>query len=148
MNHFNAFLEKALKLAIEAHKGQTDLSGLSYILHPLNVMFKVKSEKAKIVAILHDIIEDTPITIFILQDLGFSNEIIEAIELLTRKKSQDYFEYIEILSQNYLAREVKIADLEHNLDVIRFKKFGLFESTQITKHHKALKLIQRKAGSK
>lgn len=108
-------LEFAIKLASKYHEGQVDKSGQPYILHPLAVMTSVKTLDEKIVATLHDIVEDTPMTITKLRCLGFDEDIIYAINKLTRDKSVDYFDYVNGLAECELAKTVKIADLTHNL---------------------------------
>lgn len=119
MLSYNEQFQIALELAVEKHKNQTDKAGNPYILHPLHVMENVKSKDAKIVAILHDIIEDTDVTEDYLLKTGLSKHIVDAVVALTRSEDMDYQEYIKDLSTNPLAKEVKIADLEHNMDLKR-----------------------------
>ena len=115
MLSYNEQFQIALELAVEKHKNQTDKAGNPYILHPLHVMENVNSKEGKIVAILHDIIEDTDITEDYLLKIGLSKRIVA----LTRSEDIDYQEYIKNLSSNPLAKEVKLADLEHNMDLKR-----------------------------
>ena len=119
MLSYNEQFQMALELAVEKHKNQTDKAGNPYILHPLHVMENVNSKEGKIVAILHDIIEDTDITEDYLLKIGLSKRIVDAVVALTRSKDMDYQEYIKNLSSNPLAKEVKLADLEHNMDLKR-----------------------------
>ena len=112
-------LSKAIIMATRAHDGQIDKAGKPYILHPLRVMMKVKSMDMKIVAVLHDIIEDTNLTIYDLVFEGFSNQIIDAIECLTKKENEDYMDFIERCRVDYIARIVKLADLDDNSDLSR-----------------------------
>lgn len=119
MLSYNEQFQIALELAVEKHKNQTDKAGNPYILHPLHVMENVNSKDGKIVAILHDIIEDTDITEDYLLKIGLSKRIIDAVVALTRSEDMDYQEYIKNLSSNPLAKEVKLADLEHNMDLKR-----------------------------
>ena len=111
----NEQLELAINLASEYHKGQVDKSGVPYILHPLTVMQYVDTMDEKIVAILHDIVEDTPMTISKLKEFGFDDQIIEAINYLTRLEGFSYMEYIHDISECELAKKVKLADLKHNM---------------------------------
>lgn len=111
----------ALKIATEAHKGQFDKAGVPYINHPIAVANLVENSDAKIVALLHDVIEDTNITINNLIDYGFKKTIIDAIEVLTRKENEDYEQYLIRVKANSLAIEVKIADLTHNSDITRIQ---------------------------
>ena len=119
MLSYNAQFQIALELAVEKHKNQTDKAGNPYILHPLHVMENVNNKEGKIVAILHDIIEDTDITEDYLLKIGLSKRIVDAVVALTRSEDIDYQEYIKNLSSNPLAKEVKLADLEHNMDLKR-----------------------------
>lgn len=114
--------ELALKIATEAHKGQVDKAGVPYINHPLTVASLVDTEEEKIVALLHDTIEDTSITEQDLIDYGFPNEIVEAVKLLTHNKNVPYMDYVAKIKDNELARKVKIADLTHNSDLSRLKE--------------------------
>ena len=119
MLSYNEQFQIALELAVEKHKNQTDKAGNPYILHPLHVMENVNSKEGKIVAILHDIIEDTDITEDYLLKIGLSKRIVDAVVALTRSEDIDYQEYIKNLSSNPLAKEVKLADLEHSMDLKR-----------------------------
>ena len=119
MLSYNEQFQIALELVVEKHKNQTDKAGNPYILHPLHVMENVNSKEGKIVAILHDIIEDTDITEDYLLKIGLSKRIVDAVVALTRSEDMDYQEYIKNLSSNPLAKEVKLADLEHNMDLKR-----------------------------
>ena len=119
MLSYNEQFQIALKLAVEKHKNQTDKAGNPYILHPLHVMENVNSKEGKIVAILHDIIEDTDVTEDYLLKIGLSKRIVDAVVALTRSEDIDYQEYIKNLGSNPLAKEVKLADLEHNMDLKR-----------------------------
>ena len=119
MLSYNEQFQIALELAVEKHKNQTDKAGNPYILHPLHVRENVNRKEGKIVAILHDIIEDTDITENYLLKIGLSKRIVDAVVALTRSEDMDYQEYIKNLSSNPLAKEVKLADLEHNMDLKR-----------------------------
>ena len=114
-------IDDVLKFAYEKHKGQFDKAGVPYILHPLHVALQMETEDEKIVALLHDTLEDTDATIEDFKGLGLSEEIISNIKLLTRSKDMSYMEYIKIISTDKLAKKVKLKDLEHNLDDSRFK---------------------------
>ena len=112
-------LEKALQIAVESHAGQTDKSGQPYILHPLRLMMRMATETEKIVALLHDVVEDTPVTFDELEKMGFGPEVLEPLRLLTHDKTVDYFEYLAAIRTNPIARKVKLADLEDNLNILR-----------------------------
>lgn len=135
-------LEDAIIYATKAHKGQKDLSGQPYILHCLAVMMQMDTDTERIIAVLHDVIEDTNIDIFKLsKDLNITDEIFIALSLLTKKKDEDYFySYIKEIKKNPIARKIKIADLMHNMDFHR--TLGREEMTEkdknrIAKYYKA-----------
>jgi len=130
--------ELALKIATEAHKGQVDKAGILYINHPLTVASLVDTEEEKIVALLHDTIEDTNITEQDLLNYGFSNKIIEAVKLLTHNKNVPYMVYVAKIKDNELARKVKIADLTHNSDLSRLKEITEKDKKRYEKYQKAL----------
>ena len=112
-------LEDAIQLAVKAHAGQVDKSGQVYILHPLRVMFAVDGEVVRIVAILHDVVEDSDITFDDLRAMGYSEEITDALACLTRRDDETYMEFVKRAMTNPLARQVKIADIEDNMDIRR-----------------------------
>ncbi|MBI3561652.1 MAG: GTP pyrophosphokinase [Gammaproteobacteria bacterium] len=112
-------LDKAISLASKAHTGQVDKAGKPYILHPLRLMLKFNDEEEMIVAILHDVVEDSAITLEQLQLQGFSCSIVEAIGCLTKKHNETYEEFIARIKTNHLARRVKIEDIKDNLDLSR-----------------------------
>lgn len=109
-------LEKAIEIAVEAHRGQIDKSGKIYILHPIRVMLRGENEEQMIVGILHDTIEDTPVTIEMLKNEGFSQRVLDAIHCVTKKKNEDYEHFICRILKNPLATQVKLYDLEDNMN--------------------------------
>jgi len=111
--------KKAMKLCFEAHKDQVDKSGMPYVFHPFHLAEQMQNEKTTIVALLHDVIEDTDYTLEDLRSAGFDNEIIEALRLMTHDDSVPYMEYVNAIKSNPIASAVKLADLEHNSDLSR-----------------------------
>ncbi len=109
---------KAMKIAYEAHMGQCDQSGVPYIFHPVHLAEQMNDEVTTCIALLHDVLEDTSMTLPELE-AKFPAEITEAVQLLTHDSSEDYLEYVRRLCKNPLARKVKIADLAHNSDETR-----------------------------
>jgi (p)ppGpp synthase/HD superfamily hydrolase len=109
-----ASIEKALQIAAKAHEGQKDKEGLPYILHPLRVMQRVEGEQAQIVAVLHDVIEDTAVTADDLRQAGFSEQIIAGVLCVTHRNDETYADYVVRCKANEVARKVKLADLEDN----------------------------------
>ena len=111
--------EKAYEIAKKAHLGQIDKAGEDYIKHPEKVASFVSSDEEKAVAYLHDVIEDTELTLEDLREYGFSEEVLKAVDVITKKKGQDYQTYLNSAKENKLARVVKLADLRHNSDLTR-----------------------------
>ena len=107
-------LEKAIMIAVEAHKGQKRDGGAPYIIHPLAVMNEMDTELEKIVAVLHDVVEDTDVTLKDLVDYGFETCVVQAVGLLTHAKEVPYEEYLEKVRTCPVATKVKIADIQHN----------------------------------
>lgn len=114
-------LEQAIALAAHYHAGQRDKGGQPYILHPLAVMARVEGEEAKTVAVLHDIIEDTPLTAKDLRARGFSETVVKAVAALTRTHGESRAEAARRVAKNPLARMVKLADLAENMNLARIK---------------------------
>lgn len=110
---------KALKIAYAAHDGQTDKAGMPYIFHPYHLAEQMDDEISVCVALLHDVAEDTVVTLESLAEI-FPQEVMEPLRLLTHKKGDDYLEYVKALKQNPTAKKVKLADLAHNSDQSRF----------------------------
>ena len=116
---YNELYDKALQIAVRAHKGQKDKAGHDYILHPIRVSERCDDPRAKIVALLHDTIEDTNVTADYLREEGFTEEIVEAVLAVTRREGEEYDDYVRRAAQNELGRMVKRADLEDNMDIRR-----------------------------
>ena len=135
-------LERAIQIAVEAHAGATDRGGKAYILHPLNVMMRVKSEEEKIVAVLHDVVEDTNWTFDMLREEGFSDIIIQALISVTKfTEDEDYDLFVQRSLKNRIGRIVKIADLNENLDVKRIGVLGEADIKRLNKYKKALEAL-------
>jgi (p)ppGpp synthase/HD superfamily hydrolase len=109
-----ATIERALQIAAKAHEGQRDKEGLPYILHPLRVMMGVQGEEAQIVAVLHDVVEDTAVTLDDLRCAGFSEGVLAAVACVTHRKDEPYADYVVRCKGNEVARRVKLADLQDN----------------------------------
>lgn len=110
---------KAMRIAYEAHKDQYDKGGVPYIFHPYHLAEQLSDEYDICVALLHDVIEDTEVTLKDLENVGFPREIVEAVNILTRDRTITYLDYIRRLKANPIARRVKLLDLEHNSDPTR-----------------------------
>lgn len=136
-------LEKAILFALKVHSGQKDKAGKEYILHPLRVMLCFENEQQQIVAILHDVLEDSDMTEQDLQKAGFSQQTIEAVVCLTKKEGECYFDYIERVKQNDIAREVKLADLEDNMNLNRIQNVTQKDIQRVEKYKKAKRILQK-----
>lgn len=112
-------LEQGMIVAAKAHMGQLDKGGQPYILHPVRVMLQCKTIEEKTVALLHDVLEDTPVTVADLRQAGFPEEVVDAVVCLTKGEQEDYMAYIERVCNNPLAMGVKLADLADNMDLKR-----------------------------
>lgn len=130
---------KALIIMFKAHKGQKDKAGRAYIFHPLKVSFEVKTQDAKIVALLHDVLEDSNYTI---EDLDFLTEKQKySLNLLSHKKYEPYFDYIEKIKHNGIAKEVKLSDLRHNSNLKRLKNITEKDLERVKKYKKAIEIL-------
>lgn len=135
-------LIKAINIALVAHSGQKDKGNNPYILHPLAVMNRVEGMKEKTIAVLHDIIEDTYITENDLRKLGFSEEIIETVLLLSKlDKKEDYIHYIKRVKKNELARKIKLADLKENMNLKRIPNPTEKDYKRVIRYKKAYDLL-------
>lgn len=133
-------IEDAIQLATELHRGQTDKAGLPYILHPLRVMsgfLSPEDEEVRLVAVLHDVVEDCPVTCQMLLERGYSLKVVEAIDALSRRKGESYQTYLERVDRNPLAVRVKMADLHDNLDERRVST-GMLSTETVVKYRSAL----------
>src|SRR3989338_258253 len=134
-------LEEAIGIATAAHKGQVDKAGKPYILHSLRVMLKMPSIELMIIAVLHDGIEDSTLTYEDLRQKGFSATIISAVEALTKREGETYEVFISRVKTNMLARSVKIADIEDNLDITRIAQPSSRDYERLEKYKKALLVL-------
>ena len=133
--------KKAMIIAYNAHYGQEDKSGVPYIFHPIHLAEQMETEEECLVALLHDVIEDTWITVEQLQT-EFSETVVEAVKLLTHDKSVDYMDYIRKIKDNPLAKKVKLADLRHNSDPTRMENPTEKDIKRSEKYHKAIEILE------
>lgn len=139
---YTELTKKALKLCFEAHKEQVDKSGMPYVFHPFNLAEQMTDEATTVVALLHDIVEDTATTFEDLEKQGFSDEIIKALKLLTHDKSLPYMDYIAEIKKNTIATKVKLADLRHNSDLTRLDVIDEKALKRKEKYEKAIKFLE------
>ena len=137
-------LEKAIEIAVEAHRGQLDKAGKIYILHPMRVMLRGKNDTERIVGILHDVVEDTPVTIDMLRKEGFSEDVLAALECVTKQKNEDYGHFINRITRNPLATQVKLYDIEDNLNRDRIPFPTPKDEARFAKYEKYHKIIIEK----
>lgn len=140
---YTKLTKKALKLSFEAHKDQIDKSGMPYVYHPFHLAEQMEDEKTTIVALLHDVVEDTNYTLHNLLSLGFDGEIVDAIALMTQDKSVPYMHYIGEIAKNQIARKVKLADLKHNSDLSRLDIVTDKDIKRVEKYKSAIALLEK-----
>jgi len=138
---YTALTKKAMKIAFEVHKNQTDKNGMPYIYHPIHLAEQMKDEKTVCLALLHDTVEDGDITFEQLAKEGFSKDIIDALKLLTHDKSVPYLEYVKGIKTNAIATVVKLADLSHNSDLTRLDSVDEKALERVEKYKKAIELL-------
>ncbi len=131
-------LDKAILIAANAHQGQKTRYGETAILHPLRIMMSMITEDEKITAILHDVIEDSDWTLDDLRNEGFSAEIVEAVDCLTKREGEDYMDYIDRTKRTSLSQTVKIGDLEDNMNMQRVNREIIQKDLErFARYHKA-----------
>ncbi|MBO8460127.1 MAG: GTP pyrophosphokinase [Bacteroidetes bacterium] len=134
-------LEKALSIAVNAHKGQVDKSGAPYIMHPVRVAGKCCTDEERIVALLHDTIEDTEVTQDYLLHEGFPQNIVDAILSVTKEEDESYDDFIKRCRVNPIGRQVKIHDLEDNMDITRLDCLKENDLVRLNKYLKAYQYL-------
>jgi (p)ppGpp synthase/HD superfamily hydrolase len=137
-------LERAIAIAAEAHAGQVDKAGAPYVLHPIRMMLSLTSNDDRIVAVLHDVCEDCPgWTLHRLRSEGFSDEIIEALDSVTKRNGEDYDSFVQRAAANPIGRRVKLADLYDNCDLSRIAVPSAADFKRIDKYRQAIDLINQ-----
>lgn len=131
-------LERAIAIAAVAHEGQVDKGGSPYILHPLKVMLRVSTLEERIVAVLHDVVEDSGISLDDLRKEGFSETVLAAIESVTKLPGESYELFVDRAAQNPIGRVVKLADLEENSDLSRIAQPSWEDLERIEKYRRAI----------
>ena len=141
--------KKALKLCFAAHKEQKDKSGLPYVFHPFHLAEQMEDEESTVVALLHDVAEDTDYTLEDIAAMGFSRNVMEALALLTHDEAVPYMEYVKAIRKNPLARKVKLADLRHNSDLSRLDADQIDEKAlaRVKKYTEAMRILEEKEDS-
>ena len=135
--------KKAMKLCFEAHKYQVDKSGIPYVFHPFHVAEQMKDETTTIVALLHDVVEDTDYTLEDIAAMGFGQDIVDALALMTHDKNVPYLDYVAKIKDNPIARKVKLADLTHNSDPTRLDVIDNKVKERLDKYKKAIRILTK-----
>lgn len=138
---YTPMTKKALKLCFEAHRDQVDKSGMPYVFHPFHLAEQMQDEKTTVVALLHDVVEDTDCTLDDLRRLGFEEDVIEALALMTHDDAIPYMTYVAAIKNNPIARAVKLADLRHNTDLSRLDVVDEKALQRKKKYSAAIKLL-------
>lgn len=135
--------KKAMKISFNAHKEQVDKSGMPYVFHPFHLAEQMTDEIAVATALLHDVVEDTPITFDYLSSQGIPEKVIDALKLLTHNDDVPYLEYVERLKDNETAKQVKLSDLKHNSDLTRLNKVDEKALKRVEKYEKAIEILEK-----
>lgn len=133
--------KKAMKLCFQAHKEQTDKSGIPYVFHPIHLAEQMKDEDTTVVALLHDVVEDTDYTMEDLKAMGFNQRVLEAIQLMTHAEGEPYMDYVARIKTNPIAKAVKLADLAHNSDITRMDVVDEKAKARVAKYAQAIQLL-------
>lgn len=136
-----ADLQRALTIALEAHRDQTRRNGTPYVLHPLRVMLSFEDETRRMIGVLHDVVEDSEWSLEDLREEGFSAEVVAAVDALTKREGEDYQDYLDRLGPDPLARDVKLADLRDNMNVIELPVVREQDSQRLNRYRQAYQLL-------
>jgi guanosine-3',5'-bis(diphosphate) 3'-pyrophosphohydrolase len=141
---YTELTKKAMNIAFNAHKNQLDKGGYPYIAHPIHLAEQMDNEIAAIVALLHDVVEDTDWTMEDLEKEGFPPEVTDALKLLTHNDGSAYMDYVQRIadSNNMYAKQVKLADLRHNSDLSRLSAVDGKALARIEKYTKAIAILE------
>ena len=134
--------QKAMRLMFDAHRDARDKSGVPYVFHPFHVAEQMDDEISTVVALLHDVVEDTAYSLDDLREMGFSEEVCEALDLLTHRKDVPYLDYVRNIRANPVAVRVKLADLAHNSDRSRFDRMTEQDYKREEKYRTAIKILR------
>lgn len=138
---YTPLTKKAMKLCFAAHKDQTDKSGMPYVFHPFHLAEQMTTEETTVVALLHDVVEDTSYTLADIAAMGFPKSVTDALALLTHDDAVPYMEYVAAIRYNPIAKAVKLADLQHNSDLTRLDYVDAKALQRVEKYRYAIKLL-------
>ena len=140
---YTPLTKKAMKLCFEAHKNQVDKSGLPYVFHPFHLAEEMQDEESTVAALLHDVAEDTDLSLEQIAEYGFGEEVMVALALLTHGDDVPYMEYVAAIKKNPIARAVKLADLKHNSDLSRLDEVSPKALERREKYLQAIDLLEK-----
>lgn len=138
-------LERAIAIAVEAHAGQVDKAGAAYILHPLRLMLAMETDEERIAAVLHDVVEDSRWTLALLRAEGFSEEVLRAIDAVTRRDDETYEAFVTRAGRDPIGRRVKLADLEDNADLGRIPSPTEKDLARVERYRRAIAELRAQA---
>jgi (p)ppGpp synthase/HD superfamily hydrolase len=141
-----ADIEEAIRIAVDAHRGQRDRGGAPYILHPLRVMLRVHTDAERMAAVLHDVVEDSAWTLDDLRARGFADEVVAAVDALSKREGEDYPTFVDRAAAHPVARRVKIADIEDNLDLRRAGTVAPDDADRLNRYLRAWRRLTADAG--
>lgn len=141
---YTELTKKALKLCFEAHKDQVDKSGLPYVHHPFHLAEQMETEDTTIVALLHDVVEDTEYTLDDIRAMGFPERVVEALSYMTHDDAVPYLDYVAKIKENPIATAVKQADLKHNSDLTRLDVVDDKALERVEKYRKAMAILEER----
>lgn len=141
---YTPLTKRALAICFDAHREQRDKSGLPYVFHPFHLAEQMDTEDEICTALLHDVVEDSPLTLEDLRRAGFPEAVLEALALLTHDPRTDYLDYVARLRENPIARRVKLADLRHNSDLSRLDTVSEADRQRLLRYRRAAELLEEK----
>jgi len=134
-------LERAIVIAATAHEGQTDKAGAPYVLHPLRIMLRMTTRDERITAVLHDVVEDCDVTLEMLRAEGFSEQVVDAIDSVTKRSGESYDDFVMRAASNPTGRRVKLADLQDNSDLTRIQHPTERDYERVEKYRRAIEML-------
>ena len=138
---YTRLTKTAMRICFDAHKEQTDKSGLPYVFHPFHLAEQMKDEATTCVALLHDVVEDSDMTLEGLREAGFPEEIVEAVGAMTHAPDVPYMDYVRAIKRNPIATAVKLADLRHNSDPTRLEVIDEFAEHRMERYRAAIAIL-------
>ena len=139
---YTELTKKAMKLCFQSHKEQVDKSGLPYVFHPFHLAEQMQDELTTVVALLHDVVEDSDVALEDLRSFGYPDPVLEALALLTHNDDTPYLDYVAKIKGNPIARTVKLADLKHNSDLTRLNRIDEKALDRVEKYRQAIALLE------